>query len=130
MNHRDLRIGDAERERASADLAEHLAVGRITVEEHAERLDAVWSARTGADLEPVFADLPRLPVGGPPPLPGLPPSPGAGRRRAGLPLLPVVAVLVLLSVLTHLPFWILIFFLGCGGLGRRRPERHRDHQVA
>ena len=114
MNPRDLRIGDAERDRASADLAEHLAVGRITVEEHAERLDAIWSARTGADLEPVFADLPRPVLSGPPPLPG------AGRRR-GVPLLPVVAVLVLLSALTHLPFWILIFFfVGCGAFGVRR----------
>lgn len=113
MSPRDLRIGDAERDRASADLAEHLALGRITVEEHAERLDAIWSARTGADLEPVFADLPRLVVGGPPPLP-------AGARRRRLPLLPVVAVLVLLSVLTHLPFWILILFVGCGAFGVRR----------
>jgi hypothetical protein len=37
-----------------------------------------------------------------------------------VPFLPVVAVLVVLSVVTPLPFWILIFFVGCGLFSRRR----------
>ena len=53
-----LRIGDAEREQAAGQLAEHFAVGRIDRAEHAERLDRIWAARTQADLDPVFADLP------------------------------------------------------------------------
>ena len=119
-----MRIGDAERDQAAADLAEHLAVGRISVEEHAERLDAVWTARTRADLEPIFADLPAPAATAPPG----PHSWGREEARAGLrrlPFLPVVAVLVLLSVLTHAPFWILIFFLGCGFAGRRAHHRAR-----
>lgn len=53
-----LRIGDAQREAAARDLGEHYAQGRITTEEHHERLDRIWAARTDADLWPVFADLP------------------------------------------------------------------------
>ena len=48
------RIGDAERERATARLGEHFAEGRLDHEEYDERLDAIWSARTAADLDQVF----------------------------------------------------------------------------
>lgn len=58
MNDR-LRIGDAERDDAARELGEHFALGRISVDEHAERLELIWSARTRADLEPAFRDLPR-----------------------------------------------------------------------
>jgi hypothetical protein len=58
MNDR-LRIGDTEREAAARELGEHFAMGRITADEHAERLDQIWSARTAADLAPAFRDLPR-----------------------------------------------------------------------
>lgn len=54
-----LRIGDAEREAAARELGEHFAMGRITVDEHTERLEQIWSARTAADLSPAFQDLPR-----------------------------------------------------------------------
>ena len=55
---RELRIGDAERTAAADELAEHYAQGRLTADEHGERLDRIWAARTRADLVPVFADLP------------------------------------------------------------------------
>ncbi|HEX3930275.1 MAG TPA: DUF1707 domain-containing protein [Nocardioides sp.] len=54
-----LRIGDAEREVAARELGEHYAMGRISADEHAERLEKIWAARTAADLTPVFRDLPR-----------------------------------------------------------------------
>jgi Flp pilus assembly protein TadB len=54
-----LRIGDAEREGAARELGEHFAMGRITADEHGERLEQIWSARTAADLAPAFRDLPR-----------------------------------------------------------------------
>jgi Flp pilus assembly protein TadB len=59
MNQSQLRIGDAEREAAARELGEHYAQGRISTEEHAERLDVVWAARTAGDLAPAFAELPR-----------------------------------------------------------------------
>ena len=59
-----LRIGDAERDAAAADLGEHYAAGRLTLEELNERLDAAFSARTFGQLARIMADLPgpgRLP---------------------------------------------------------------------
>jgi hypothetical protein len=55
---RELRIGDAERTAAADELAEHYAQGRLSTEEHHERLDRIWEARTPSDLVPVFSDLP------------------------------------------------------------------------
>lgn len=53
-----LRISDADRDRAASILADALAEGRLTPDEHSERLDAVYAARTAADLVPVVSDLP------------------------------------------------------------------------
>jgi hypothetical protein len=55
---RELRIGDADRTAAAEELAEHYAQGRISPEEHSERLDRIWAAKTRADLAPVYTDLP------------------------------------------------------------------------
>lgn len=116
-----LRISDAEREQAAADLSEHYAVGRLSHDEHAERLDAVWTARTRADLEPIFEDLPtQRPTG------SLARPPRARSPWHSLPFLPVMAALIVLSMLTNEPFWILIFFVGCG-LFSRRMRAARDH---
>ena len=54
-----LRIGDAEREAAISSLASHFAAGRLTQVEHAERMELALNARTGRDLDVLFADLPR-----------------------------------------------------------------------
>jgi hypothetical protein len=54
----ELRASDAERDRAAAVLGGALATGRLTTAEHAERLDAVYSAKTLGDLAPLTRDLP------------------------------------------------------------------------
>src|SRR3954451_18492603 len=54
----ELRIGDAERTAAADELAEHYAQGRLSTEEHHDRLDGIWAARTASDLALIFADLP------------------------------------------------------------------------
>ena len=100
------RIGDTDRERAMSDLAGHYADGRLDHEEYDERLDAIWTARTRADLAVLFSDLPR-PQATRPPVPARPAARSGGPRR--FPLLPIIAVLVLLSALTEAPFWLLIF---------------------
>jgi hypothetical protein len=59
-----LRIGDAERDAAAADLGEHYAAGRLSLDELNERLDAVFASKTFGQLTRVMADLPgpgRLP---------------------------------------------------------------------
>lgn len=53
-----LRAGDDERDHTAAVLADALAQGRLTVEEHAERLEAAYAARTRGELAPLTADLP------------------------------------------------------------------------
>ncbi len=53
-----LRIGSVERDRAMAALDAHLEAGRLDPEEYGERVGRVSVARTRADLEPLFADLP------------------------------------------------------------------------
>ena len=53
-----LRIGDAERDAAAADLGEHYAAGRLNLDELNERLGSVFAARTYGQLTRVMADLP------------------------------------------------------------------------
>jgi len=64
----DLRASDADRDRIAEILREALAEGRLDPEEHAERIDTVYRAKTMGELEPVVRDLP---------------APGAGRARQG-----------------------------------------------
>ncbi len=114
-----LRISDADREQAAADLSNHYAEGRLTHDEHAERLDAVWTARTHADLAPIFEDLPSARTTA-----GLDVTwPRGHRRWHGVPILAVLAVLIVLSVLTTWPLFLLIFFVGCGLFSRRTRMR-------
>jgi Domain of unknown function (DUF1707) len=53
-----IRIGDSEREDAVRRLGEHYEAGRLSAEEHSERVDQALQARTGADLDSLFTDLP------------------------------------------------------------------------
>ena len=53
-----LRASDADRDRVADQLREALAEGRLTAEEHAERIETVYSAKTYAELAPLLADLP------------------------------------------------------------------------
>lgn len=53
-----IRIGDSEREDAVKRLGEHYEAGRLSAEEHAERIDQALQAKTQDDLNGLFADLP------------------------------------------------------------------------
>jgi hypothetical protein len=57
-----LRVSDEERERVAEEMREHFALGRLDQEELDERVQAAYSARTGAELQAVRADLPQLPA--------------------------------------------------------------------
>jgi Domain of unknown function (DUF1707)/Cell wall-active antibiotics response 4TMS YvqF len=67
----ELRISDADRERAIKRLDGAVAEGRLTMSEFDERLAGVLRARTGSDLTPYLADLPASPT-----------APEAGQLRA------------------------------------------------
>jgi hypothetical protein len=53
-----MRISDADRDRVASLLSDALAEGRLTPEEHSDRLDAVYAAKTAADIAPIVSDLP------------------------------------------------------------------------
>ena len=55
----NVRVGDADREAVAAQLREHYADGRLTLEELNERLDQAFAAKTRADLNTVLVDLPQ-----------------------------------------------------------------------
>jgi hypothetical protein len=61
-----LRIGDRERDAVAAELQEHFAHGRLTLEEFNQRLDAVFAAKTQRDLGRITSDLPHVRSGGAP----------------------------------------------------------------
>lgn len=127
-----LRLGDAEREHASALLRDHYAEGRLDTEEYSERLDAVWAARTRADLRPVFADLPTRPGAA-----GFGPSTPESRRTSTAyaaphrpPVMrwvfPILVIALVITVVTHLPF-VLLALLVCWAIMHRRPRRRDAH---
>ncbi|MCA1219964.1 DUF1707 SHOCT-like domain-containing protein [Streptomyces sp. 8L] len=66
-----IRASDADRDRIADILKEALAEGRLDAEEHAERIDAVYRAKTVGELEPLVGDLPA--------------ASGAGRAAAPAP---------------------------------------------
>ena len=57
----NVRVGDADRDAIAAQLREHYADGRLTLEELNERLDQAFAAKTKADLNTVMRDLPQAP---------------------------------------------------------------------
>jgi len=57
----DLRIGDAERDAAMAQLREHFVAGRLTFDELTERIDAALTAKTQRQIDRLMADLPQPP---------------------------------------------------------------------
>ncbi|HVW44662.1 MAG TPA: DUF1707 domain-containing protein [Amycolatopsis sp.] len=58
-----MRASNADRERVAQILHNAMSEGRITVHELEERLDAVYAAKTLAELEPPIADLPGVTAG-------------------------------------------------------------------
>jgi hypothetical protein len=131
----DLRVSDADRDRAISELSEHFQAGRLTADEFDERSGQALQARTGKELAALFADLPRdrTAVTSPPP-PG--PAPAA---RIGMAAPVLVGALVSLVVfaysqhsLRHHPAFagpapnfhplvlllVVLLFIGC--LARRR----------
>ena len=53
----ELRASDADRDAAAAVLGGAMAAGRLTSTEYAERLDAVYTAKTLGDLAPLTTAL-------------------------------------------------------------------------
>ena len=99
-----LRVGDAERDSAVRALGEHFAAGRLTHDELDERTTAAWSARTAGELTALFSDLPRPHATPTPPARSLAPR----SRRPRFPLLPAVALSIVVAILTPVPFLVVL----------------------
>jgi Domain of unknown function (DUF1707) len=95
----DLRIGDAERDAAMAQLREHFAAGRLTLDELTERIDGALTAKTQRQIDALMADLPRL--RSPRLSGGGPAEPAEDMQDAG-------RYLVLLLLLFALAAWLLM----------------------
>jgi hypothetical protein len=54
-----IRVSDAERDQAVAELSEHYQAGRLTLEEFDDRSNQALRARIGSDLSALFTDLPK-----------------------------------------------------------------------
>ncbi|MFC8173008.1 DUF1707 domain-containing protein [Streptomyces sp. NPDC057325] len=64
-----LRASDADRDRIADILRDALAEGRLDAEEHSDRIDAVYRAKTVGELEPIVRDLPAARTSRPEPEP-------------------------------------------------------------
>ncbi|MFD3971588.1 DUF1707 domain-containing protein [Streptomyces cyaneofuscatus] len=61
-----IRASDADRDRIADILREAMAEGRLTADEHAERVDLVYRAKTVGELQPLVRDLPAASAGAAP----------------------------------------------------------------
>ena len=81
-----LRAADTDRNAVAAALGQHMAAGRLTVEEYDERLTRAYAARTYGELDELTTDLPPLPDSRPTaqPTPPAAAQPASGAVRAPL----------------------------------------------
>lgn len=122
----EVRIGDAERDRAVTALGEHFAAGRITKDEFDERSDQATKARYAAEITPLFADLPVTTAA----------AVQRQVRRSGPPppflfLVPVLLVAVAVTAIVAAPWLLWMGFMAAlfmGPWGGRRHHRHWHHR--
>jgi hypothetical protein len=120
---RRMRASDADREVTAQRLRRHYTDGRLDAREYDERIDRCYTAKTVAELDDLFVDLPRIAP--------REPEPEQSHRGYLLPpwrwqfavIAAVIAALIMVSALTgaHL-FWLawpLFFIFGPFGCWRR-----------
>ena len=88
----DLRVSDADRDRAVSELSEHFQTGRLTQQEFEDRSGRALKARTGRELSELFTDLPHG-------LPPVPASPGTVRRAGRIPVGRVAIACVVAAII-------------------------------
>jgi hypothetical protein len=149
-----LRAADNDRAAVATVLGQHMAAGRLTVDEYDERLSRAYAARTYGELDQLTADLPSTrrqqpqPVAHAQPARGCGPVPGhwsaggsvrdAWRSWLGTALIVLtiwaVSSIASTSFLYFWPIWVigpwgavlLARTLGGGGSDRYPRRRHRD----
>jgi Domain of unknown function (DUF1707) len=123
-----IRIGNDERTAAQRALDEHLAAGRLEMDEFADRYAMAGVARTRADLDALFTDLPAPHPFTPPP----PPTSHVDQWRRFIPppgvvrvMLMVLAGAALISVLPFFATGALVWFVIIPMLSGRRGGWYR-----
>jgi hypothetical protein len=122
-----LRVSDAERQAVADRLAEHFADGRLDQAEFDDRVGRAMNAKTRADLNGLFSDLPET---------GAPAVPDHPHRRRRHPVLIFVLLVLFIMATTHAVLWatmpwLWVAFLGLallfatGTIGRSRPNQDR-----
>ena len=128
---RNLRASDADRERVANVLREAAGDGRLTMDELDERLDAVYAAKTYAELEPITHDLPDTGAGHVPAA-----SPAAARDPARFGGEPTSAgAVAILGGFTRKGDWVVpkeftAFMLMGGGEIDLREARFAEREVS
>ena len=102
-----MRVSDAERQAVADRLAEHFSEGRLDQAEFDERVGRAMSAKTRADLNGLFDDLPET---------GAPAVPGHPRRRHRHPVLLLALIVVLVLAASHAVLWATVLLLWVGFL--------------
>ncbi len=119
-----LRVSDAERQAVTDRLAEHFGDGRLDQAEFDERVGRAMNAKTHADLNGLFDDLPET---------GAPAVTDRPRRRHRHPILLVGLVLLVVLAAGHLVFPVLllaflvaILLFATGTIGHSRSSQDRS----
>jgi hypothetical protein len=110
MGGTEMRVSDADRDAAAAVLTAAFAEGRLTADEHGQRLEAAYAARTWQQLHQLTADLPAPPAAAEPRAPVMFTAPG----------LCLLCVLLCLCPPAGIAWWL---------LSRRRPGTEPDAQL-
>jgi hypothetical protein len=106
-----VRASDADRDRAVAQLRQHLAEGRLTFEEFSERLDEAYEALTTADIQQALRELPHVRYTEPQPLQARRRGDAGGHRARALRA-------QLVSYLLVNAFLVAIWLATCVSAGR------------
>jgi uncharacterized protein DUF1707 len=122
-----MRVSDAERQAVADRLAEHFSSGRLDQAEFDERIGRAMSAKTRADLNGLFDDLPE--TGAPA---ATDPSAGQLRRRRRHPVL-LAALIVFVAIaaahvvwpLLWIGFLVAIVLFATGTIGHARSGQRR-----
>jgi len=118
-----MRVSDAERQAVADRLAEHFSSGRLDQAEFDERVGRAMGAKTRADLDGLFDDLPET---------GAPAVTDHPRRRYRHPVL-LVALLVFVAIaaahvvwpLLWVGFLVMVVLVATGTIGRSRSSQRR-----
>ena len=124
-----MRVSDAERQAVADRLAEHFSSGRLDQAEFDERVGKAMSAKTRADLNGLFDDLPET---GAPAATGPRDPAGQPRRRHRHPVLLVALVVFVAIAAAHvvwpllwIGFLVAIVLLATGTIGHGRSGQRR-----